>query len=429
MGVLNVTPDSFSDGGRWIDPEAAVAHGARLVCRGGRHRRCGRRVHPSRGRAGRRRRGAAPGRAGDRGAGSAGAGERRHPASRPRPRRPSRPEPRWSTTSRRGCGTSWPRRTGVGWVAMHMAGRRSPHDAGRSPLRRRGRRGPAFLVERASRRARRRRRARCGSTPASGSARRSTTTSSCSGPFPRWWPPVSGGGRHEPQGLPRPPHRRRPGRRSLEASLATAVWAMHAGVAMGVVWPCTSVAPAPAPSATKIAVNPIRPLRTSTTIRAVTLRLLQGRTRASRNGSLWTKSDSTREGWFHSRVPSPLFADKARTDPGIQRAAESTYRFLDRINDPVFERVRVLLNTWIARFEEMQPPAAVNDLIGRFRSKQDLQFYAAFWSSISTRCTRTWGSRSMSTRSQRATEDPTSSSNVTGRASTWRRSCQAPGPA
>ncbi|MEZ5117901.1 MAG: dihydropteroate synthase [Candidatus Nanopelagicales bacterium] len=30
MGVLNVTPDSFSDGGRWLDPGAAVAHGARM---------------------------------------------------------------------------------------------------------------------------------------------------------------------------------------------------------------------------------------------------------------------------------------------------------------------------------------------------------------------------------------------------------------
>ncbi len=27
MGVLNVTPDSFSDGGRYVDPERAVAHG------------------------------------------------------------------------------------------------------------------------------------------------------------------------------------------------------------------------------------------------------------------------------------------------------------------------------------------------------------------------------------------------------------------
>jgi dihydropteroate synthase len=34
MGVLNVTPDSFSDGGRWFDPAAAVAHGLELVAEG-----------------------------------------------------------------------------------------------------------------------------------------------------------------------------------------------------------------------------------------------------------------------------------------------------------------------------------------------------------------------------------------------------------
>ena len=31
MGVLNVTPDSFSDGGRWSEPAAAIAHGRRLI--------------------------------------------------------------------------------------------------------------------------------------------------------------------------------------------------------------------------------------------------------------------------------------------------------------------------------------------------------------------------------------------------------------
>ena len=31
LGVVNVTPDSFSDGGRWTDPESAVAHGRQLV--------------------------------------------------------------------------------------------------------------------------------------------------------------------------------------------------------------------------------------------------------------------------------------------------------------------------------------------------------------------------------------------------------------
>lgn len=34
MGILNVTPDSFSDGGRWLDPEAAVAHGADMLAEG-----------------------------------------------------------------------------------------------------------------------------------------------------------------------------------------------------------------------------------------------------------------------------------------------------------------------------------------------------------------------------------------------------------
>jgi dihydropteroate synthase len=30
MGIVNVTPDSFSDGGQWLDPERAVAHGRAL---------------------------------------------------------------------------------------------------------------------------------------------------------------------------------------------------------------------------------------------------------------------------------------------------------------------------------------------------------------------------------------------------------------
>ena len=34
MGIVNVTPDSFSDGGRFLKPDAAVAHGERLVADG-----------------------------------------------------------------------------------------------------------------------------------------------------------------------------------------------------------------------------------------------------------------------------------------------------------------------------------------------------------------------------------------------------------
>jgi dihydropteroate synthase len=34
MGVVNVTPDSFSDGGAWLDPDKAIAHGLELVSQG-----------------------------------------------------------------------------------------------------------------------------------------------------------------------------------------------------------------------------------------------------------------------------------------------------------------------------------------------------------------------------------------------------------
>lgn len=34
MGVVNVTPDSFSDGGLWFEPEDAVAHGLALLAEG-----------------------------------------------------------------------------------------------------------------------------------------------------------------------------------------------------------------------------------------------------------------------------------------------------------------------------------------------------------------------------------------------------------
>src|SRR5215467_7546021 len=34
MGVVNVTPDSFSDGGAFLDPAAAIAHGLQLAADG-----------------------------------------------------------------------------------------------------------------------------------------------------------------------------------------------------------------------------------------------------------------------------------------------------------------------------------------------------------------------------------------------------------
>jgi dihydropteroate synthase len=34
MGVLNVTPDSFSDGGQWLEPHAAIEHARQMVAEG-----------------------------------------------------------------------------------------------------------------------------------------------------------------------------------------------------------------------------------------------------------------------------------------------------------------------------------------------------------------------------------------------------------
>ena len=34
MGILNVTPDSFSDGGRFFDPKAAVERGLQMLAEG-----------------------------------------------------------------------------------------------------------------------------------------------------------------------------------------------------------------------------------------------------------------------------------------------------------------------------------------------------------------------------------------------------------
>ncbi len=34
MGILNVTPDSFSDGGRFVDPDTAIVHARRMIAEG-----------------------------------------------------------------------------------------------------------------------------------------------------------------------------------------------------------------------------------------------------------------------------------------------------------------------------------------------------------------------------------------------------------
>jgi hypothetical protein len=78
-------------------------------------------------------------------------------------------------------------------------------------------------------------------------------------------------------------------------------------------------------------------------------------------------------------MAEPLFTERPRDDGGIKTSSEWMYKFLDRVDDEAFARVREVLNEWFSRFEQRQPDVAVNDLRGRLKAKQPLQFESAFW--------------------------------------------------
>ena len=204
MGVLNVTPDSFSDGGRWLDRDAAVAHGLRAGRRGRRR--------------GRRRAASRPGPGAEpvdeaeelrrvvpvvEALAAARAGSRSTPA-RPRwPRPPSPPGPRWSTTCRRRCGEV---------AAAGSASAGSPCTCRASPRTMQA--DPRyddvvaevrdFLVERAERGRGRRASTRSGSTRASASARRPTHNLALLRHLDALVATgLPGARRHQPQGVPR----------------------------------------------------------------------------------------------------------------------------------------------------------------------------------------------------------------------------------
>ena len=192
MGIVNVTPDSFSDGGRFLDPDAAVEHGLAAGGGGRRDPRRRRRVDPPR----RRARARSPTSCDARRPG--GRAARRRPATASRSTRPSARSPR----RRSRPGATLVNDVSAFRFAPELAGvvadagaallprphaRRAAHDAGAGALRRRGGRGHG--VPRGAAGVRRRRRASprsaSGSTRASASARPWTTTWSCCGAWTR----------------------------------------------------------------------------------------------------------------------------------------------------------------------------------------------------------------------------------------------------
>ena len=185
MGIVNVTPDSFSDGGLCLDAEAAIAHGRELLAAGRGDPRHRRRVDAARApsRSARRRScgGSCPVLEGLRGARRRAVLDR-HLEARGRARGARRRRRRSSTTSPRCAATRRSRRScaerGADCCLMHMQGEPRTMQDGPA-LRRRRRRRPR--VPRGARRVRGRRRRRAGahpgSIPGSASARRSSTTS------------------------------------------------------------------------------------------------------------------------------------------------------------------------------------------------------------------------------------------------------------
>ena len=111
MGILNVTPDSFSDGGRYLAAEAAVGPRPRARRPGRRDHRRRRRVDPAGRRAGRAAEELPARRAGDRGARRR---RGRRARSRSTPRSSRSRAPRW-TPARRFVNdvTALPRRAGA----------------------------------------------------------------------------------------------------------------------------------------------------------------------------------------------------------------------------------------------------------------------------------------------------------------------------
>ena len=140
MGVLNVTPDSFSDGGRFDDPADAIAHGHAPGGRRGRPGRRRRGVHPARRRAGVGRRGASA---------RAARSSRRSPATGIQ----VSIDTRKAEVARAAVAAGAQLVNDVGRVAgrggrrprrglgRHARAGRPRHDAGRPPLRRRRGRG------------------------------------------------------------------------------------------------------------------------------------------------------------------------------------------------------------------------------------------------------------------------------------------------
>ncbi len=69
------------------------------------------------------------------------------------------------------------------------------------------------------------------------------------------------------------------------------------------------------------------------------------------------------------------FSEWERTDPATARHGEPLSTFLDRVDQPLFARVRILINEWLSHL----PDEAAVDVVARLTSPLNHAFRAAFW--------------------------------------------------
>lgn len=75
---------------------------------------------------------------------------------------------------------------------------------------------------------------------------------------------------------------------------------------------------------------------------------------------------------------APLFSDRVRRDSSPGGAGELAWQFLDRVDDPVFDRVRRLLNAWYERYPVAHRAMLRGNLAGREAEQSNAAWFELY---------------------------------------------------
>ena len=75
----------------------------------------------------------------------------------------------------------------------------------------------------------------------------------------------------------------------------------------------------------------------------------------------------------------PLFDDRPRHDSAFATYGEDSFSFLNRVDGPMWARVRDVLEDWFADYSRLARPEKAADLRARFRNADPRQHFPAWW--------------------------------------------------